>query len=122
MPEDLFFGVGVSTSIFVFEAGVPQNDEPFFGCYMETDGLEVVKNKGRHDIHHRWPAIEKYWVQVVKRQSGDDSIQWINPKEHLSYQAPPKPFEIYEEDFQKVALDYLLFQLRGAGGVDDAED
>lgn len=112
LPEDLFFGVGVSTSVFIFEAGVPQNGEEFFACNMMTDGLEVVKNKGRHDIHGRWPAIEDHWVQVVKRQSGDDSVQWVDPAAHLSFQKPPTPFEIFEEDLQKVALDYLLFKMR----------
>jgi hypothetical protein ELI_2923 len=121
LPEDLFFGIGISTSIFVFEAGVPQNSEEFFGCCMATDGLEVVKNKGRHDIHNRWADIEDYWVQVVKRQSGDYSIQWIDPEDYLSYQTPPKPFEIFEEDFEKVAFDYLMFSMQ-YGGENNEQD
>ena len=44
------------------------------------------------------------------KQSGDSTCQWINPQEHLSYQVPQKPFEIFEEDFRKTALDYLMFQ------------
>ena len=46
LPEPLFFGVGVTTSIFVFKAGQPQNDQEIFGCYIEDDGLETVKNEG----------------------------------------------------------------------------
>lgn len=110
LPEDLFFGVGVTTSIFVFEAGVPQNGEEFFACYMAEDGLMTVKNKGRHDVRGLWPDIEEKWVRVVKRMSGDDTCQWVDPAEHLSYQEPPKPFVIHEEDFAKTALDYLLWQ------------
>lgn len=110
LPEDLFFGVGVTTSIFIFESGVPQDEKQFFACYMESDGLVTVKNKGRHDVHGKWPEIEDYWVDVVEKQSGDPTCQWIDPKEHLSYQVPPKPFSIREEDFQKTALDYLLWQ------------
>ena len=110
LPEDLFFNVGVTTSVFVFESGVPQADAEFFACYMETDGLVTVKNKGRHDVHGKWPAIEEYWVDVVGRQSGDVTCQWVKPDEHLSYQAPAKPFEICEEDFRKAAMDYLMFQ------------
>lgn len=110
LPEDLFFNVGVTTSIFVFESGVPQSDNEIFACYMESDGLATVKNKGRHDIHNKWAGIEKHWVEVVTRQSGDDTCQWIKPGEHLSYQMPQKPFEIYEEDFMKTAMDYLMFQ------------
>ena len=77
---------------------------------MESDGLGTVKNKGRHDIYGKWADIEKHWVDVVLKQSGDKSCQWLKPNEHLSYQLPQKPFEIYEEDFKKAALDYLMFK------------
>ena len=112
MPEDLFFGVGVTTSIFVFETGVSQDSNEIFGCYIETDGLETVKNKGRHDVRNRWPSIEKYWVNSIKKLRDDKygTAQWINPNEHLSYQMPEKPFEIFEEDFRKTAMDYLMFK------------
>ncbi|MDB9221035.1 N-6 DNA methylase, partial [Parabacteroides distasonis] len=94
LPEDLFFGIGVTTSIFVFKAGVPQNDEEFFTCWMKDDGLVTVKNKGRHDVYGRWPEIEDTWVNTVKKQSGDSTCKWESPKKHLSYQMPVKPFEI----------------------------
>lgn len=110
LPEDLFFGIGVTTSIFVFKAGVPQNDEEFFTCWMKDDGLVTVKNKGRHDVHGRWPEIEDTWVNTVKKQSGDSTCKWESPKKHLSYQMPVKPFEITEEDFRRTAMDYLMFQ------------
>ena len=47
---------------------------------------------------------------MVEKKSGDDTCQWVNPAEHLSYQMPQKPFEIFEEDFRKTAMDYLMFQ------------
>lgn len=119
MPEDLFFGVGVTTSIFVFESGIPQGNNEIFGCYIETDGLETVKNKGRHDVRNRWPAIERYWVNNIKKLRDEkfNTAQWIKPNEHLSYQTPEKPFEIFEEDFRKTAMDYLMFQ----EGIDTKE-
>lgn len=112
MPEDLFFGVGTTTSIFVFETGIPQGDNEIFGCYIETDGLETVKNKGRHDVRQRWPDIERYWVDSIKKLRDDKygTAQWIKPTEHLSYQMPEKPFEVFKEDFRKTAMDYLMFQ------------
>ncbi len=109
LPENLF-NAGITTSIYVFETGIPQNGEEIFACYIEDDGLETVKNQGRQDIKNRWPSIESYWLNVIKKQSGDDTIQWINPKKHLSYQMPEKPFEIYEEDFVKTLLDYKMFE------------
>lgn len=116
LPENLFFGVGVTTSIFVFEAGVPQNDKEIFACYIEDDGLETVKNQGRQDIKGKWQAIEDKWIKIIdnpiceEAKNAQDFIQIVNPKEHLSYQMPEKSFEIYEEDFIKTMMDYEMFK------------
>ena len=72
--------------------------------------METVKNQGRHDIKDRWQEIEDRFVDVVHKQNGDDTIQWIKPSEHLSYQMPEKEFEIYEEDFTKTMMDYIMYQ------------
>ena len=109
LPEKVF-SEGVTASIFVFEAGIPQNGKEIFACYIEDDGLETVKNQGRHDIKDRWQEIEDKFVDVVHKQHGDDTIQWINPAEHLSYQIPEKEFEINEEDFTKTMMDYLMYK------------
>ncbi len=112
LPEPLFFGVGVTTSIFVFKAGEPQNNEEIFGCYMKDDGLETVKNQGRHDVKNRWQEKEDYWIDSIRkfRDEKYNTAQWIKPSEHLSYQMPETPFEIFEEDFRKTAMDYLMFK------------
>lgn len=112
LPEPLFFGVGVTTSIFVFKAGEPQDNEEIFGCYMEDDGLKTVKNQGRHDVKNRWQEKEDYWIDSIRkfRDEKYNTAQWIKPSEHLSYQMPEKPFEIFEEDFRKTAIDYLMFK------------
>lgn len=109
LPEKIF-SEGVTTSIFIFTAGVPQNDKEIFACYIKEDGLETVKNQGRQDVKDKWQSIEDRWVDIIYKQSGDDTIQWIKPTEHLSYQMPEKPFEIYEEDFAKTMMDYLMFK------------
>lgn len=109
LPEKVF-SEGVTTSIFVFEAGVPQKDREIFACFVEEDGLETVKNQGRQDTKDRWQAIEDQWINVIRKQSGNDTIQWIKPKEHLSYQMPKKEFVIHEEDFSKAVTDYLMFK------------
>lgn len=110
LPEDLFFNIGITTSIFIFESGIPQSDKEIFCCYMDSDGLVTVKNKGRHDVYNRWESIENRWIDIVSKQSGDESCQWIKPAEHLSYQLPQSPFEIFDEDFRETALDYMLFK------------
>ena len=109
LPEKVF-SEGITTSVFIFTAGVPQNDKEIFACYIEEDGLETVKNQGRQDIKDRWQSIEDRWVDIIRKQSGDDTVQWIKPSKNLSYQMPEKPFEIFEEDFTKTMMDYLMFK------------
>ena len=112
LPENLFFGVGVTTSVFVFETGKSQKDRSIKGYYIEEDGLETVKNKGRQDIKNKWPELEGYWIKAIQDDNDYkyNTRQLINPNEHLSYQMPEKPFEIYEEDFVKAMMDYEMFK------------
>ena len=112
LPENLFFGVGVTTSVFVFETGKSQKDRSIKGYYIEEDGLETVKNKGRQDIKNKWPELEDYWIKAIQDDNDYkyNTRQLINPNEHLSYQMPEKPFEIYEEDFVKAMMDYEMFK------------
>lgn len=109
LPEKVF-SEGVTTSIFIFTAGIPQNNKEIFACYIEDDGLETVKNQGRQDIKDKWQNIEDFWIDIIHKQSGHETIQWVKPSEHLSYQMPEVPFEIYEEDFTKTMMDYLMFK------------
>lgn len=117
LPENIFSGV--TTSIFVFETGKPQNGQNIIGYYIEEDGLETVKNQGRQDIKNRWEAIEDYWIKAIHdgMDSKYNTRQIINPAEHLSYQMPERPFEVFEEDFVKTMLDYEMYKQ----GIDSKE-
>lgn len=112
LPEDLFFGVGVTTSIFIFEAGKPQNGANIIGYYIENDGLQTVKNKGRHDVHNQWQEREDYWVKAIHDgyEPKYGTRQIINPSQHLSYQMPHMPFKVYKEDFVKALMDYEMYE------------
>lgn len=109
LPEKTF-NEGITTSVFIFEAGIPQNNKEIFACYIEDDGLETVKNQGRHDVKGKWQEIEDKWVDIIKKQSGSNTIQWINPTEFLSYQNDDAPFEIFEDDFKKTIIDYVMYK------------
>jgi hypothetical protein ELI_2923 len=110
LPEKLFVNTGVMASIFIFEAGVPQNEKEIFACYISDDGLVTVKNQGRQDVYDKWDELEDYWVDVIHKQSGDETIQWIDSKQHLSYQMPKVEFKMNKSDFRKSILDYMLFK------------
>ena len=111
LPEEVFFE-GVTTSIFVIEAGRPQEDNNIIAYNIENDGLETVKNQGRQDIHNRWPKIEDYWIKAIHNGEDPkyDTKQILDPNKYLSWQVPQKSFEISEEDFNKTLMDYLLFK------------
>ena len=115
LPKDLF--QGVTTSIFLFTAGSPQKGQEIFTCYLEDDGLETVKNQGRQDIRGRWEDIERNWVEIVRKQTGSDTIRWIKPEEHLSYQEEISVPTPKRADFMKRTLAYVLYKK----GIDEAE-
>lgn len=119
LPENLFFRVGVTTSIFIFESGTEQNGQNIIGYYIEDDGLETVKNQGRQDIKDKWQDFEDYWVKAIHDGVDDrfNTRQVIDPHYHLSYQMPQKPFEVFEEDFIKTLTDYEMYHR----GIDPKE-
>jgi len=98
-------------SIFLFKAHEPQNNKKIFTCHIKEDGLETIVKKGRRDIKGKWEnELKPYWLNVIEKQGGDATCQWLKPSEHLDYQAPKKPFSITEKEFKKAVLDYLLFE------------
>ena len=114
LPSKTFINVGVETAIFIFIAGLPHpKHKKIQGYYIEEDGLETVKNQGRHDINGLWENdYEDYWVAAI--ENGDDPRYGtrilIDPTERLSYPDPEVPFELNMEDFMKVAMDYHMFE------------
>lgn len=113
LPTEIFSGV--TTSIFIFRAGRPHGTKPIFSCFIQNDGLITIKNQGRQDIKNLWPKIEEYWSNVIFKQTGDKTIQWINPSERLSYRVPDPPFSIDASDFNLSSLKYILYKY----GIDE---
>ena len=108
LPKDTFQNVSMTTSVFVFTAGTPQNGKKIFACYIEDDGLETVKNQGRQDTKNRWQEIEDYWMEIIQKQSDSDTIQWIDPSQTIRYRETLPPLEITEADFVRSVLHHIL--------------
>jgi hypothetical protein len=108
LPNEVFSGT--TASIFIFKSGIPQDKKKIFACAILEDGLETVKNQGRQDIKNKWENIEKYWVDVIYKQSGDGTIQWLDPSENLSYKTNEIQFHISEQNFKKTVLNYIFFK------------
>lgn len=115
LPEKTFSGLTsfTGTSIFIFKAGNKHpNNQPIFSCYIEDDGLIRIKNQGRQDVRNKWKDIENYWVDIIFKQTGDNTIQWININDGLHYKMPKKPFEVNEADFKRTILNNVLFKMK----------
>lgn len=114
LPSKTFINVGVETAIFIFTAGIPHPKHKLVeGFYIEEDGLETVKNQGRHDINGLWENdYEDYWVTAITNHNDKryGTYIQIDPTERLSYPDPEVPFELNMEDFMKVAMDYHMFE------------
>ena len=65
---------------------------------------------GRHDVKNKWADIENKYVQIIYKQSDDDSIQWLRPNENLSYQIPANEFHMTDSDFRGAIFKYILFE------------
>ncbi len=120
---DVFSGMAsVETSIFIFKAHEPQNNKEIFACWIKEDGLETVKNKGRLDVKEKWQSIENKWVEIIYKQAGDESIQWIKPTEQLMYKTPENEKHIFEDDFKTTVLKYKLYEKNKEQGTDEELD
>lgn len=110
LPENTF-NAGVSTSIFYFTAGKPQNGDKIFTCYMEDDGLCTVKNEARQDLEHKWPEVKKYWLDVLRMQdTSEKSAKWIDPKkDEICYPVEIEAEPLTLEDTNNEILNYISF-------------
>lgn len=100
-------------SIFIFQAHQPQNNEEIFGCWIKEDGLETVKNQGRHDINSIWKNdLEDYWVNSINKKQDIryNTVKWIKTKDFLEYPDEEVKFDIFHEDFEKTVLERIFFE------------
>jgi hypothetical protein len=56
-------------------------------------------------------------MDIIQKQSGSDTIQWINPNETIRYKETLEPLEITEADFVKSVLHYILYKK----GIDEKD-
>lgn len=115
LPSKTFVNVSVETSIFIFETGIPHPKHLKIKAFnIEEDGLETVKNQGRHDVNDLWQEIEDYWVEAISNGIDEKygTLKPLDPKEGLSYPEPEVEVVLHFEDFMKTALDYQMFQQR----------
>jgi len=98
----------VTTSIYVFETGKKQVGD-IYGCYIEEDGLERVKNQGRQDIKDKWIELENYWIDSI------DAIKnLLKFKEYYSQKKDKEitNMEVIKNFLKRDFLDFLIFTIQ----------
>jgi hypothetical protein len=43
----------ITTSIFVFKTNIPHENSDVVKYHIDDDGLQTIKNSGRHDINKK---------------------------------------------------------------------
>lgn len=116
MPDDLFYPVGVITSILVFRAFTPhpKGKKSFFG-YFKDDGFVKVKNQGRIDQKNKWGDIRKEWLSTYQNResiAGLSITQEITADEEWCAEAYMETdySDIGDENFIRTIKDYVAFQ------------
>lgn len=112
---DIFSGMASTgeISIFWFKAHNPQNNENIIGFHIKEDGLETIKNQGRHDVNKIWENdLEPYWEKSIKNSQDEkyNSKKIIDPNQYLEYPQDYEEYTLFEEDFEKTVLDRVLFE------------
>lgn len=127
MPDDLFYPVGVITSIVVFRAHTPhpKGKKTFFG-YFKNDGFLKIKNQGRIDQKNQWSRIKTQWLDIYKNRetvAGLSVMKEVAATDEWCAEAYMETDygKLTQKDFELVVKNYALFRLIGqeAVGADD---
>lgn len=111
MPAELFYPVGVVTCIMVFTAGRPHEEskrKTWFG-YWKDDGFVKVKNKGRVDLHGRWPAIRDSWVKAFRNR---EDVPGLSVKKEVTAADEWCAEEYMETDYSKLTHEHFAEQVK----------
>lgn len=67
MPDDLFYPVGVNTTIAIFKAGIPHNKKDVYFYHLYSDGFTSIKGV-RQDLGLKWTEIKNDLLDNVRNE------------------------------------------------------
>lgn len=126
MPPEVFYPVGAIPCIMVFTAKVPHgksNKKTWFG-YWREDGFAKVKNLGRVDRDHQWPAIRDHWVEMFRNREvkpGESVLHRVSAEdEWLAEAYMETDYSTFTSDLmEEVALNDAMLKLK-SGSVSES--
>lgn len=127
MPDELFYPVGVITSIMVFTAHHPHaasNKKTWFG-YWKNDAFMKTKHRGRIDIKSTWPERRDRWVEAFRNRevlAGESILQRVGVDDEWCAEAYMETDykKLMPLDFEHIVKNYAVYRLLG-GRSGDAE-
>ena len=126
MPQELFYPVGVVTSIMVWIAGVPHavsNKKTWFG-YWRDDGFVKTKHLGRVDLYNRWATIRDHFVDMYRNRevhAGESVMQAVTAADEWCAEAYMETDynKLTQADFERVVRNYAIYRLLGSESVNE---
>jgi type I restriction-modification system DNA methylase subunit len=121
MPDDLFYPVGVVTSVMFFEANKPNAGFKTWFGYFKDDGFEKRKHQGRIDARDKFKKIKERWLSAY---GNSDEVAGLSVKQEVSAE-DEWCAEAYMEtdystlnqaDFERKLKDYVAFKFLTGGG------
>ena len=117
MPEKLFYPVGTHTEILLFKAHVPHsNITKTFIANIKDDGLEIVKNQNRVDVHNKWQGIKKDFLEKYRNNKNSDNTIYTTISAVDDWTADAfihEPWNLEDKNFIEVIRNYILFKQGG---------
>lgn len=118
MPDELFYPVGVITTILVLKSGNahPKGKKSFFG-YFKNDGFLKVKNKGRIDQKGTWFKIKEQWLKAYKNKESIAGLSVMEEVEASDEWCAEAYMEtdysaLTDDDFINTIKDYIAFKVK----------
>lgn len=115
MPDDLFYPVGVVTSVMVFKANEKNTGKKTWFGYFKNDGFEKRKQRGRIDARGHWNNIRDKWISAYHNfdeVAGLSVKKEVTGKDEWCAEAYMETdyFTLCDTDFEKKMKDFIAFK------------
>lgn len=116
MPEQLFYPVGVITSVVLIKAHIPHNKSYTYLGFYKDDGFAMRRHKGRLDYYGRWERVRNEWVEGFRSKQakiGFAEVRQLKAEDEWCAEAYMKTdySELKQEDFEKALREYTGYKV-----------
>ncbi len=115
MPDQLFYPIGVITSVVLITAHQPNKDSYTYLGYYKDDGFVMRRHRGRLDYYNRWKNLKEVWLAGYKsKQAKADfaEVKQLKGEDEWCAEAYMETdySKLNQEDFEKTIRDYVGFK------------